>query len=66
MWSIYLIPESMRGLTPLTDPWKEALALLPDSEIKDRIIRWPQAAQHDGLNYIFVDTHSNALDPIDL
>lgn len=66
MWSIYLIPESLRGLAPLTVLWYEALAVLPESEIKDRILRWPHAAQHDGLNYIFVDTHSNALDPIDL
>jgi hypothetical protein len=66
MWSIYLIPESLRGLVPLSTEWKNNLDLLPESEIKDRILRWPQAAQHDGLNYIFVDTHSNALDPIDL
>jgi hypothetical protein len=66
LWSIYLIPESLRGLVPLSTEWKNNLDLLPESEIKDRILRWPHAAQHDGLNYVFVTTHPAAFEPIDL
>jgi hypothetical protein len=66
MWSIYLIPETLRGLTPLTPEWVEAVEGLPESEVKYLIQKWPHAAIHDGLNYVFVTTHPAAFEPIDL
>lgn len=66
MWSIYLIPETLRGLTPLTPEWVDAVEGLPESEVKYLIQKWPHAAIHDGLNYVFVTNHPAAFEPIDL
>ena len=66
MWSIYLIPETLRGLTPLTPEWVDAVEGLPESEVKYLIQKWPHAAIHDGLNYVFVTNHPAAFEPIDI
>jgi len=34
------------------------------SELHDMLQKWPHASNHDGRNYIFVDIHPNAEDPI--
>ena len=48
MWSIYLKPGT----------------ILEGSEIHDLLQRFPQAANQDGENYIFVTTHENVNNPI--
>jgi hypothetical protein len=63
---MYLIPESLRSLTPLSPEWVAAVGELPESEIKDQILKWPNAARHDNLNFVFVSTHPEAFDPVDL
>lgn len=66
MWSMYLMPVPLRGLTPLSIEWVEAVDELPESELKDQIVTWPHAAVHDGLNYVFVEMHPEANNPVDL
>lgn len=36
----------------------------PEGELADMLSRFPQAANHDATNYIFVATHTEAINPI--
>jgi hypothetical protein len=47
-WSIYKVPSKNAG----------------SEEVHYLKQKWPQAACHDGLNYVFVSCHPNAKDPI--